>query len=169
MWVQEYYEQPEQYCACWSPGDWCLTASCHQQPLYLNSLWPSDAIWWHISGSTLAQVMACCLTALSHYLNQCWLIISKRISITCDIHWVNIKGWYPNYQCQKNSYIIGLVQDSSYSITNTLKLPYSLPLSHWYIFFNSRHNGLNITSGQYLRFCPLFTFNLTNNNNCAMM
>ena len=43
----------------------------------LNSLWPSDAIWWQISGSTLAQVMACCLTAPSHYLNQCWLIISK--------------------------------------------------------------------------------------------
>ena len=38
-----------------------------------SSLWPSDAIWWQ-SGSTLAQVMACCLTAPSHYLNQCWLI-----------------------------------------------------------------------------------------------
>ena len=43
----------------------------------VNSLRPSDAIWWHRSGSTLAQVMACCLTAPSHYLNQCWLIISK--------------------------------------------------------------------------------------------
>ena len=42
-----------------------------------NSLRPSDAIWGHRSGSTLAQVMACCLTAPSHYLNQCWLIISK--------------------------------------------------------------------------------------------
>ena len=38
---------------------------------------PSDAIWWQRSGSTLAQVMACCLTAPSHYLNQRWLIISK--------------------------------------------------------------------------------------------
>ena len=28
------------------------------------------------SGSTLAQVMACCLMAPSHYLNQCWLMIS---------------------------------------------------------------------------------------------
>ena len=45
--------------------------------LYFNSLWPSDAIWQHRSGSTLAQVMACCLTAPSHYLNQCWLIISE--------------------------------------------------------------------------------------------
>ena len=36
-----------------------------------NSLWPSDTIWRHKSGSTLDQVMACCLTAPSHYLNQC--------------------------------------------------------------------------------------------------
>ena len=43
----------------------------------LISLWPSDAIWQQRSGSTLAQVMACCLTAPSHYLNQCWHIISK--------------------------------------------------------------------------------------------
>ena len=29
------------------------------------------------SGSTLAQIMACCLMAPSHYLNQCWLLISE--------------------------------------------------------------------------------------------
>ena len=34
-------------------------------------------IWQHKSESTLAQVMACFLTATSHYLKQCWLIISK--------------------------------------------------------------------------------------------
>ena len=43
----------------------------------VNSLWPSDAIWRQKSGSTLTQVMACCLKVPSHYLNQCWLIISK--------------------------------------------------------------------------------------------
>ena len=43
--------------------------------LWFNSLTPNDAIWRHKSGSTLAQVMACCLTAASHYLSQCWLII----------------------------------------------------------------------------------------------
>ena len=42
-----------------------------------NSMRPSDAIWRQRTGSTLAQVMACCLTGPSHYLNQCWLIISK--------------------------------------------------------------------------------------------
>ena len=43
----------------------------------INSLRTSDAILQHRSGSTLAQVMACCLTVPSHYLNQCWLIISN--------------------------------------------------------------------------------------------
>ena len=40
-----------------------------------NSLWPIDAIWRQRSRSTLVQVMDWCLTAQSHYLNQCWLII----------------------------------------------------------------------------------------------
>ena len=51
--------------------------SCYECPgegdaflkLWVNSLWSSDAIWRHRSGSTLAQVMAWCLTAPSHYLN----------------------------------------------------------------------------------------------------
>ena len=43
----------------------------------LNSLWPSDAIQRRRSWSTSSQVMACCLTAPNHYLNQCWLINSK--------------------------------------------------------------------------------------------
>ena len=44
---------------------------------HLNSSRSSDAIWQHRSGSTLAQVMACCLTAPSHYLNQRWFIVSE--------------------------------------------------------------------------------------------
>ena len=42
-----------------------------------DSLWPCDTIWQHKSGSTLAQVMAWCLTAPSHYLNQCWPLINE--------------------------------------------------------------------------------------------
>ena len=41
------------------------------------TLSPSDAKWRHRSRSTLAHVVVCCLTAPSHYLNQCWLIISE--------------------------------------------------------------------------------------------
>ena len=37
--------------------------SCHMRTRFsaVSSLWPSDTIWQHGSGSTLAQVMACCL------------------------------------------------------------------------------------------------------------
>ena len=46
----------------------------------VDTSWSRDAIWRHRSGSPLVQVMACCLTAPSHYLNQCWFTISK-------VHW----------------------------------------------------------------------------------
>ena len=36
--------------------------------------------WRHIIWSTLVQVMACWLTAPSHYLSQCWLLISESWS-----------------------------------------------------------------------------------------
>ena len=35
------------------------------------------SIWRHWPGSTLIQIMACCLTAPSYYLNKCWLITIK--------------------------------------------------------------------------------------------
>ena len=34
-----------------------------------------NSLWQYICGSTLVQVLAWCLMAPSHYLNQCWLII----------------------------------------------------------------------------------------------
>ena len=43
----------------------------------INSLWPSDAIWWHISGSILVRVMACCLRAPKIYLKQYLLLVSE--------------------------------------------------------------------------------------------
>ena len=46
--------------------------------LKINTLWLSHDIWRHRSGSTLAEVMACYLTALSHYINQAWLITNSQ-------------------------------------------------------------------------------------------
>ena len=45
--------------------------------IIFNLLWPSDAVWWHKYLSTLAKIIAWCLMAPSHYLNQCWLLISE--------------------------------------------------------------------------------------------
>ena len=53
---------------------WCLPGTTCG--FNFNSLWSSDEIWSHRTWSTLVQVMACCLMASSHYLNQCWHICS---------------------------------------------------------------------------------------------
>ena len=70
---------------------WCRQATSHYlsqcwprvtasygvtRPQWVNLLWPNDIIW-HRFRSTLAHVMACCLTTSSHHQSQCWIIISK--------------------------------------------------------------------------------------------
>ena len=68
--------------ASWMPrvmsGKVTRQLKCHGwNTCVFNSLWPGDAIWRHGTRSTLAQVIPCCMTAPSHYLNQCWLIIHE--------------------------------------------------------------------------------------------
>ena len=53
----------------WKCYNTCLT--------HCGLLVMTPAIWHHIIWSLLVQVMASCLMAPSHYLNQCWLIINK--------------------------------------------------------------------------------------------
>ena len=50
----------------------------------VNSLAPRDALWVK-NWSTLFQLMACCLTAPSHYLNQFWLIM-------CEVRWYSAQS-----------------------------------------------------------------------------
>ena len=42
-----------------------------------------NVIWRHRSSMTLVRVMACCLTAIAHYLNQCCLINETIQSYWC--------------------------------------------------------------------------------------
>ena len=58
--------------------------------LYPLSL--GDTIWRHRYESTLAQVMACCLTAPSHYMNQCWFIIK-------GVHGVHLRRIHKKCSC----------------------------------------------------------------------
>ena len=55
-----------------------VSSSCSYE-LYLlsNSLWSSDAVVRNRSGPILVQVMACCLTTPSHYLNQCGIHLTR--------------------------------------------------------------------------------------------
>ena len=69
---------------------------------FINPLRPNDAIWRHRSGSTLAQVMACCLMAPSHYLNQCWLNISVALWHSAENNFTrNAQDICPWYQFKK--------------------------------------------------------------------
>ena len=61
----------------WAVPDSVMVQYASINNLNVNSLRPNDAIWRYRSMSTLVRVMACCLTAPSHYLSQCWLIISE--------------------------------------------------------------------------------------------
>ena len=68
-----------------------------------NSLRPSDAIWRQWSWTTLAQVMACCLTAPSHYLNQCWLITRGVLWHTSESSFAGIaQGIDSGYEFEKD-------------------------------------------------------------------
>ena len=58
-------------------NDGDILMSHYSQNIILNSLWLSDAIWRHTSGSILIPIIACWLKAPSHYLDQCWLLISE--------------------------------------------------------------------------------------------
>ena len=60
--------------SCLRPNLLCSFQHLHKT---INSLWDGDSIWYHGPHSTLVQVMACCLMAPSHYLDQWWLIISR--------------------------------------------------------------------------------------------
>ena len=89
-----------------------LLIGCQSEAMLYNSLWHIDAIWRPRSGSTLAQVMVCCLTAPSHYLNQCWIIISKILLHSSDGNFT-----------RDTSVINDLNQHENYSYKMSLKSP----------------------------------------------
>ena len=73
------------------------------QIAWMQKLTHCGLVRQHRSGSTLAQVMACCLTAPSHYLNQCWLIIRQvqwhpyQGNFTKDASTINHLNLFENY------------------------------------------------------------------------
>ena len=74
---QQFHSECPSYYLIWHVWNCTFKSPTSPRSQWVNSLCPSDAIWWHQFWSTLAQVMACCLMARSHYLNQFWLITRK--------------------------------------------------------------------------------------------
>ena len=113
----------------------------------LNLLWSTDAIWWYRSESTLAQIMACCLTLPSHYLNLCRHEVLNVSICKTSLNTVLCKSTvkYPRIQivtvqsCLKPSYdltvnltwfnlVIGLI-DTLHNIYLCLS-PYNVVFAH---------------------------------------
>ena len=99
---------------------------------YINSLWPSDAIWRQGSRSTLVQVMACCLTAPSHCLNQSWLIITK-------VQWCDHLRYHSHQSLKlawKLFFFCSLKSPRGKWVNSLMyELPVPLPYSMWYLMF----------------------------------
>ena len=83
-----------------------------------NSLDHSGKIWQQRYWSILFQVMACCLTAPSHYLNRCSLTINEILCSVLPRFWRN-DPWH--WKCGDNSNFCGV---SSIVLT--------LLVSHWW-------------------------------------
>ena len=96
--------------------------------LIFNSLGPSDAIWRWGSWSTLVQVMACCLTAPSHYQNQCWLVnrvllcYSLKDNSAGNVHESNHCNTYENYTFEINA---------TYPRGQWVKITATSPIGQW--------------------------------------
>ena len=73
-----------------------------------RSVWPylsHCGLMMPYGGIALGQAMACCLTAPSHYLNQCWLLIGEVLHINLRV----ISQWVPKLLfCVMNLEIIVL-------------------------------------------------------------
>ena len=69
-----------------------------------NSVWSSDTVRRHRIWLALVQAMACCLTAPSHYLNQCWLMINEVLWHSPEINFTgNTQDIYPRYASESYS------------------------------------------------------------------
>ena len=116
-----------------------ITSSIQRWILTVDSLGPSDAIWRQRSGSSLAQVMACCLMAPTHYLNQCWLCISK-------VEWHSFKRKFTRDTSAINHEIIWKIKylnyHSNFPGVNGLIWPYPQSAITWDPFSNQSLHGL---------------------------
>ena len=97
----------------------------------INSLRLSDATWWYRSGSTLVQVMACCLTAPSHYLNQCGLIISEVVWHSPEGNFTeNAEDIYPSNEFETYKFNITATYSRDQWVTSFLGQPWG-QLKNW--------------------------------------
>ena len=82
-----------------TPSSQFTHANAGLVPIHNASTHFVQVTWRHRFGSTLAQVMACCLTAPSHYMNQFWRIgmraICQDYDMICNMNVKMVLSKYP--------------------------------------------------------------------------
>ena len=100
-----------------------ITATFPREQL-IYSLWPIDAICRHRSGATLAHIMASCLTAPSHYLNQCWLNIGEVLWHSPEGNFTgNAQYFFLWYEFEKNWFKITATSLRDHLVNHVCYLP----------------------------------------------
>ena len=110
---------------------------------------PSDAIWWHISRSTLVQVIACCLTAPSHYLNYCGLSTvgssGFHLRTLPWYRWLSGKLWYLQHSCVGDTIVYHSDSDMIWTYQSVKQI--------WNLHFQ---NHIQISLGQLVKWMLWF-------------
>ena len=76
-------------------------------------------VWWFLWTLVVTQVMACCLTAPSHYLNQCWQIIGEVLWHSFEGNFrENAPYIYPLYDTEYHEFKITAAFPSGWWITS---------------------------------------------------
>ena len=108
--------------------DWANMKPCHtpaqiQYIFTFNSSWPSVAIWRQISWLSLAQIMACCLTAINHYLYQYWFITKGVVWYSPKSNFTRIA--HDIYHQHYGDIIMGAIASQITSLTIVYSTVYS--------------------------------------------
>ena len=106
---------------------WHLSGQGMESQLYFTSVWPNDAKCRLKSGAKIVQVMVCCLTSSSHYLNQCWLVThgARGVQLRAISH--KVFRLSLTTKCLQITYLDILIMSSSPKV-NELRLDiFSLP------------------------------------------
>ena len=97
--------------------------------MLFNQSWPSDAIWWHRAGSTLAQVMAWCLISqemlkisIHKSVSNIYGVMENPYAYCWVMNFVCITGGCWSCRSGENMFIPCIVQDSAIAITNALEI-----------------------------------------------
>ena len=96
---------------------------------------PTDVIWWYRFGSTLAQVMACCLTAPSHYLNGSRLIITQVLWHSTESNFtVSAPATILYNELENYTFKISAIQYIPRNMHTVFALLCFVVVIHWLIF-----------------------------------